>query len=324
MGAQGDVLHDVGYTIVIEEDSNLYRSMGYALARVGEVGFDEGEGAVDEFYIVGEVLLFLGLCAEVEDGFEVGGLVEQFADVEQDEEVGDGVEAVFGVLVEQHEGAGLHDGEVGLHKQEGSAGLAAFHIGIVDGSDGLGAAQFFRHIGQVEAHPVVGSFGQKVENRFGEFGFIGDPAHVETLLAHSAVEVGELVLHVFYIFLPDDVGSGAAELDDIFRAEFHNYRRLIFSTRLSWRPPSKSVLKKVSTRSKAVSGRMKRAGMTRTLALLCWRARAAISRSQQRAARTLACLLAVMATPLPVPQIRIARAAGSFDTASARGCAKSG
>ena len=59
--AQDAVLHDVGDAVIVEEDGDLHGGAGKALAGVGEVGFDEGEGAVDEFYIVGEVLLFLCL-----------------------------------------------------------------------------------------------------------------------------------------------------------------------------------------------------------------------------------------------------------------------
>ena len=58
---QDAVLHDVSYSVVVEEDGDLHGRVGVALIGVREVGFDEGEGTVDEFHIFGQILLFLRL-----------------------------------------------------------------------------------------------------------------------------------------------------------------------------------------------------------------------------------------------------------------------
>ena len=55
----------------------------------------------------------------------------------------------------------------------------------------------------------------------------------------------------------------------------------------------------------AVSSDTNRAGMHRTLALLCCLPKAAISGVHAMAARTRACLFAVIATPLADPQIKM-------------------
>ena len=67
----------------------------------------------------------------------------------------------------------------------------------------------------------------------------------------------------------------------------------------------------------ATSSDTKRAGMHKTLALLCCLPKAATSGVQANAARTSACLLAVMATPLADPQIKMPSSAWPEATSSA-------
>ena len=64
---------------------------------------------------------------------------------------------------------------------------------------------------------------------------------------------------------------------------------------------------------------MKRAGIQMIFASLCKRASLASSVSQHNAARMPACLFAVMATPLPLPQIKIPQAALPCSTAFEQG-----
>ncbi len=71
----------------------------------------------------------------------------------------------------------------------------------------------------------------------------------------------------------------------------------------------------------AESTETKRAGIQIIFALLCARAKMAISFSQQIAARIEACLLAVMATPLADPQTKIPNAVASCSTLLATACA---
>jgi hypothetical protein len=77
----------------------------------------------------------------------------------------------------------------------------------------------------------------------------------------------------------------------------------ILLTRVSCRPPSNGVSKKVFVIAIACSSLTNRAGMQRILALLCWRAKRAISSVQHIAARIPAYLFAVIATPFADPQI---------------------
>ncbi len=60
------------------------------------------------------------------------------------------------------------------------------------------------------------------------------------------------------------------------------------------------------------------------LALLCWRDNIATLFVQQMAARISLCLLAVIATPFALPQIKMPQPASPLSTAFATGCAKSG
>jgi len=81
---------------------------------------------------------------------------------------------------------------------------------------------------------------------------------------------------------------------------------------------------KVFIISSATARETNRAGTHKIFALLCSRANLAKSGCQQRAARISLCLLAVIATPLPLPQIKIPHPASPLSTALATGWAKSG
>jgi len=82
------------------------------------------------------------------------------------------------------------------------------------------------------------------------------------------------------------------------------YTQAIFFTRFLCRPPSNSVCIKISTIFSTSPSLTKRAGMQIILASLCFLASAANSSPQHIAALMPWCLLAVIATPLPVPHGR--------------------
>ena len=105
----------------------------------------------------------------------------------------------------------------------------------------------------------------------------------------------------------------------------NNYQvQAILFTRFAWRPPSKSVVIKRLTIFSASPSRTKRAGIQIILASLCFLTRLAISSPQQMAARMPWCLLAVMATPLAVPQSKIPNAASPLSTATGNRMGKVG
>ena len=91
----------------------------------------------------------------------------------------------------------------------------------------------------------------------------------------------------------------------LFCKSFQAYFIGILFIRFWWRPPSNCVEKNSVRIMSASSVLMKRPGITRILASLCWRARCAISAFQQSAARTPWCLFSVILIPFPLPQIAI-------------------
>lgn len=93
----------------------------------------------------------------------------------------------------------------------------------------------------------------------------------------------------------------------------------ILSMRRWWRPPSKSVLRKVSTIFTAVSLSIKRAGSEQMFASLCLRASSAISGSQQMAARMPWCLFSVIVMPFALPHSAMPRGSSPFSIALANG-----
>jgi len=87
---------------------------------------------------------------------------------------------------------------------------------------------------------------------------------------------------------------------------FHvkHYSSILF-TLFKCLPPSNSVVRKTEIISLAISKEINLAGKATIFALLCSRANFAISGIQDKADLTFLCLLAVIFTPVPEPQIKI-------------------
>ncbi len=204
-------------------------------------------------------------------------------------------------------------------------------VGAV-GTDG-GQAEGGELLGQ-----VFGGAALALGARFAAFHFVGSQAEEVGFEFRSGDGGGQLGRQVgfFHPLLQGGLGvlgRGGAQQPAKGKKEsdsFHGWGfgwaqvQAILFTRRAWRPPSKGVFRKTSTMLRANSSATMRAGMASMLASLCWRARAARVSIQHRAQRMPACLLAVMATPLPLPQTTMPNLARPSSTACAAGCTKSG